>query len=188
MYAVVQTGGKQYRVKAGDVIRVGKLEKNLGDKFNLDQVLMVGGDTPTIGSPLVKGASVSVVVTRHDRGAKITTLKRKRRKGYRKTIGHRQEYTELFVSAVSGPGGSEKSDKEPVIFDKEKAAERKAERVAKAQEQKKTRTERKSAAKAKAAAPKAKKVAKKASGKKTGAKKASAKKKSSAKKSAAKKK
>ena len=126
MYAVVQTGGKQYRVKAGDVIRVGKLEKNLGDKFNLDQVLMVGGDTPTIGSPLVKGASVSVVVTRHDRGAKITTLKRKRRKGYRKTIGHRQEYTELFVSAVSGPGGSEKSDKEPVIFDKEKAAERKA--------------------------------------------------------------
>ncbi len=189
MYAVVQTCGKQYRVKAGDSIRVDTLDKKLGEEFTLDQVLLVGGDTTTIGNPTVKGAKVGVMVVREDRGPKIITIKRKRRKGYRRTIGHRQWYMELFVTSITGADGkSVTADSKPEVYDLAKAQEVYEGKMAKLREEnKKARFEGAGDKKAEAA-PAAKKVAKKATAKKSTAKKKSgAKKKSAKKKSAGKK-
>lgn len=105
MFAIIRTGGKQYRVQAGDTVRVQKLDKNPGDTFELTEVLMLGGDQAVVGSPLVKDAKVSVTVVKQGRAAKITVFKKKRRQGYRRTHGHRQDFTELFVSAITAPGG-----------------------------------------------------------------------------------
>ncbi len=175
MYAVLKSGGKQFTVKPGDVIRVEKLDKKLGEEFDLTDVVYVGGDTPMFGTPTVSGASVSVVVTQQDRGDKITILKRKRRKGYRRTIGHRQYFTELFISEISVGGKSVKADGKPHIIDPEKSQARKAEIAAKMKENKKTKGDADVSEK-----PAAKKVAKKAkAGKKGKAKKGGAKKKSS---------
>ena len=102
MYAVVQTGGKQYRVKAGDKIRVESLSAAEGDSVSLDQVLMlVDGEQVTIGKPTVEGASVSANVLSHGRGKKIRIIKFRRRKHHRKQMGHRQNYTELEVTGVN---------------------------------------------------------------------------------------
>ncbi len=125
MYAVVRTGGKQYTVKPGDLIRVEKLDKKLGEKFDLTDILFVGGDTATLGDPTVKGAKVSVQVTQLDKGSKITTIKRKRRKGYRRTIGHRQFFTELFVQSISAGGKSADAETKAHIIDPEKSRIRK---------------------------------------------------------------
>lgn len=186
MYAVVQTGGKQYRVKAGDSIRVDLLDKKLGEEFTLDHVLLVGGDTTTVGNPTVKGAKVGVVVTREDRGEKITIIKRKRRKGYRRTIGHRQWYMELFVTSITGADGkSVTAETKPEIYDLAKAQKVYEEKMAKLREEnKKARFEGAGDKKAEATSP-AKKVAKKAAGKKTTAKKKTGAKKKTAKKKAA---
>lgn len=101
MFAVIKTGGKQYQVSEGDVVRVDKLEGNVGDKVSLDQVLMVGeGDTVKIGSPTVKGSSVTGVVTRQFRDRKIIVFKFKRRKKYRNKNGHRQSLTELKITKI----------------------------------------------------------------------------------------
>ncbi len=183
MYAVVQTGGKQYRVKAGDSIRVDLLDKKLGEEFSLDQVLLVGGDVTTFGNPTVKGAKVDVMVTREDRGPKIITIKRKRRKGYRRTIGHRQWYMELFVTSITGADGkSVKADSKPEVYDLEKAQKVHEEKMAKLREEnKKARFEGAGDNKAEAA-PAVKKVAKKAKTKKSVAKKKSGAKKKTAKK------
>ena len=105
MYAVIRTGGKQYKVKAGDVVRVEKLEKNLGDEFDMNEVLIVSGETTQFGSPLVKDAKVTVVVTQQSKNPKIIIFKRRRRQGYRRLTGHRQPYTELFVKSIVGPTG-----------------------------------------------------------------------------------
>jgi large subunit ribosomal protein L21 len=101
MYAVVQTGGKQYRVAVGDVIRVEKLEAAAGSSVNLDEVLMVAdGDNVRVGTPKLAGAAVTATVKSHGRGDKIRIFKMRRRKHFRKTIGHRQHYTELEITGI----------------------------------------------------------------------------------------
>jgi large subunit ribosomal protein L21 len=103
MYAVIKTGGKQYRVAMGDVIRVEKLVADAGQSVDLDQVLMVAdGDNVRVGNPLVAGVSVSVTVKNHGRGEKIHIFKLRRRKHYRKSQGHRQDYTEIEITGVKG--------------------------------------------------------------------------------------
>jgi large subunit ribosomal protein L21 len=102
MYAVIKTGGKQYKVQEGDTIRVEKLEGSEGDNIKLDTVLMLtDGDKVTVGTPLVDGASVSATVKAQGRGKKIRIIKFKRRKNYRKQAGHRQAYTELSITGIS---------------------------------------------------------------------------------------
>ena len=102
MYAVIKTGGKQYRVSEGQTLRVEKLPGSAGDKITFGEVLLVGGDTPKIGRPLVAGASVAAEITGQDRGKKIVVFKFKRRKNYRRKNGHRQPYTELKVTGITG--------------------------------------------------------------------------------------
>jgi large subunit ribosomal protein L21 len=101
MYAVIKTGGKQYRVSEGQKLRVEKLPGSEGDKITLNQVLLVGGDTPKIGQPLVSGASVAAEITGQDRGKKIVVFKFRRRKNYRRKAGHRQPYTELKITSIT---------------------------------------------------------------------------------------
>jgi len=102
MYAIFETGGKQYRVKQGDLVRVEKLPGEVGAKVVFDRVLLVGGtaDAPSIGRPLVQGAAVEGEIVRQGRGRKLTIFKFKRRKNYRRKIGHRQAFTELRVTAI----------------------------------------------------------------------------------------
>ncbi len=103
MYAVVRTGGKQFRVTPGQAVRVEKLDGSVGDAIELSEVLMVGGDgEPRLGTPLVDGAKVVGTITAQDRGEKIIVFKMKRRKGYRRKQGHRQYYTEIRVDSIEG--------------------------------------------------------------------------------------
>ena len=102
MYAVVRSGGKQYRVSPGGSVRVEKLVGEVGSKVTLDEVLLVGGEGDVkIGTPTVDGASVSGTITAQGRGDKIRVFKMKRRKGYRRTQGHRQDYTEIAIDGIS---------------------------------------------------------------------------------------
>lgn len=180
MFAIIRTGGKQYRVQPGDTLRVEKLDKKLGESFDVTEVLMVGGEKAVFGTPTVSGAKVTVTVTRHAKEAKITVFKKKRRQGYRRTIGHRQNYTELFVQGISAEGQSAKADKKPQIVDPAKKAARLAARAEKLQasgksavvDAKKKKAAVKVAAKSKAAKRAAPKAAKKKPAAKTGAKKA----------------
>ncbi|WP_374076416.1 50S ribosomal protein L21 [Bdellovibrio bacteriovorus] len=96
MYAIIRTGGKQYKVQAGDVLQVDKLEQKLGAEFDINEILMVGGESTHVGQPLVKGAKVTVVVTKQAKTRKEIVFKKKRRQGYRKFATHKQEFTELF--------------------------------------------------------------------------------------------
>jgi len=98
MFAVIKTGGKQYRVVSGDVIKVEKLEGEAGSTIALDQVLMLGD---TIGTPLVAGATVSAEVIAQDRGPKVIIFKKKRRQNYRRKNGHRQDLTVLRITEIS---------------------------------------------------------------------------------------
>ncbi|MFK7893512.1 MAG: 50S ribosomal protein L21 [Granulosicoccus sp.] len=102
MYAVVKTGGKQYRVGQGDRLRVESIKAEAGEEIKLDSVLMVGsGDSVTLGTPLVANASVSAKVLGHGRGDKVKIIKFRRRKHHRKQLGHRQNYTELEVTGIN---------------------------------------------------------------------------------------
>jgi large subunit ribosomal protein L21 len=101
MYAVVRTGGQQVRVAPGDAVRVEKLDGAIGDRIELEEVLLVGGEGDArIGTPLVEGAKVVGTITAQGRGEKITVFKMKRRKGYRRKAGHRQFYTEVHVDEI----------------------------------------------------------------------------------------
>ena len=101
MYAIVATGGKQYRVKEGEKLRVEKLSADAGDKVVLDQVLLVGeGEDVKIGAPYLKGAKVSATVTENGRGDKVKIVKVRRRKHSRRTMGHRQSYTEIEITGI----------------------------------------------------------------------------------------
>ena len=102
MYAVIQTGGKQYRVAEGDTIRVEKLDGEVGSKIEFNDILMVGGDKVEVGKPHVVGASVTAEIVAQDLAKKIIVFKMKRRKGYRNRRGHRQPYTELRIESVKG--------------------------------------------------------------------------------------
>lgn len=102
MYAVIKTGGKQYKVAAGDKLKVEKLAGDVGSKVVIDKVLLIAdGDKTTIGSPLVAGAKVNATVVSHGRGDKVMIFKMRRRKHYRKTQGHRQSYTEIQIDTIA---------------------------------------------------------------------------------------
>ncbi len=117
MFAVIKTGGKQYRVKADDVITIEKLAGEAGDAVSFDDVLMVGGDVDTtIGTPTVDGASVAGELVEQTRGAKIVVFKKKRRKDYRRKKGHRQDLTMVRITEILTGG--------------KKAAKKKAEKPA----------------------------------------------------------
>ncbi len=100
-YAVIKTGGKQYRVSEGDKIRVEKLPGDVGAEISFDEILMVGGDKVSVGTPLVSGATVKAKIVAQDRGKKIIVFKYRRRKNYRRKTGHRQPFTELVITGVS---------------------------------------------------------------------------------------
>ena len=102
MYAVLETGGKQYRVAAGDTLEIERLETEAGKPFTFDRVLLVNNDGKlNVGTPRVSGAKVVADVVAHKRGEKKLTFKMKRRKGYHKTIGHRQELTVVKITAIN---------------------------------------------------------------------------------------
>ncbi len=101
-YAVVQTGGKQYRVSEGDVVDVELLPQAAGETVTLDQVLAVSnGENLTLGKPTVAGASVTATVVKHFRDKKVVSYKKKRRKGYKRKQGHRQELTQIQITKVA---------------------------------------------------------------------------------------
>ena len=103
MYAVIQSGGKQYRVSEGDVIRVEKLDGDQGTSIELDTVLAVGeGENIKVGAPYVDGGKVTAEITGQGRGDKVIIIKFRRRKHSRKKMGHRQSYTELKITGISG--------------------------------------------------------------------------------------
>ena len=102
MYAVIKTGGKQYKVSAGEKLKVESIPAEVGSEIVLDQVLLVAdGDNVTAGTPLVSGATVKATVLSHGRGEKIKIFKLRRRKHFRKTLGHRQNYTEIQISGIT---------------------------------------------------------------------------------------
>jgi large subunit ribosomal protein L21 len=103
MYAVIKTGGKQYRVAAGDKLRVEKLAGEVGAEISLGEVLLVAGagDTPKIGTPMLAGASVTATVVEHGLGDKVRIFKMRRRKHYKKSQGHRQPYTEIRITGIN---------------------------------------------------------------------------------------
>jgi large subunit ribosomal protein L21 len=102
MYAVIKTGGKQYRVSQGDTLRVEKLDAGEGDSVEFDQVLMVGeGEDIKVGTPYVKGSRVTATVKVQGRGKKVEIIKFRRRKHHMKRMGHRQDFTEVEITGIS---------------------------------------------------------------------------------------
>ena len=102
MYAVIKTGGKQYRVVSGEKLKIEQIPADIGSEIVLDQVLMVSdGDALSVGTPLVAGAAVKATVIGHGRGEKVRIFKMRRRKHYQKHQGHRQNYTEIRIDAIS---------------------------------------------------------------------------------------
>ena len=103
MYAVIKTGGKQYRVSEGDTLRVEKLDISAGESIEFDQVLAIGeGADLKVGTPFVAGGKVTATVKEQGRGKKVEIIKFRRRKHHMKRMGHRQGYTELEITAISG--------------------------------------------------------------------------------------
>ena len=100
MFAIIKTGGKQYKVSEGVVIKVEKIEAEAGDKIEFDQVLMVAGDDVKVGSPVVEGAKVSAEVLDQKKDKKIVIFKFKAKKNYRKKKGHRQPYTLVKIEKI----------------------------------------------------------------------------------------
>ena len=169
MYALVRTGGKQYRVAKDDTILVERIAADEGAEVILDDVVMLGdGDKVTIGTPRVEGAAVSATVVSQTRGPKIIIFRRKRRKNHRRTQGHRQDLTLLKINAIAEDGKSLKPKAAPAkkAAAKEEAAPKAAAKKAAA---------KKAAPKAEAKAAPKKAAAKKTAAKKTTAKKAAAK-------------
>lgn len=102
MYAIVETGGKQYRVTPGDVLKVELLQTGEGEKVSFDKVLLVADDNGiTVGEPFVTGATVEATVTEHGKAPKILVLKYKSKKNYRRLRGHRQRYTEIKIDSIN---------------------------------------------------------------------------------------
>lgn len=174
MYAIIRTGGKQYKVQPGDRLKVEKVDQALGSEFDVTDVLLVGGETTHVGQPTVKNAKVTVVVTKQTKDKKVYVFKKKRRQGYRRFGTHRQPYSELFIKSITSPDGKvAKAETEANVVDVDALrVQRVEDKVAARKEraQNKSKTAEAPKAAKKAAAPK-KKVAKKAAGKKGGAKK-----------------
>jgi len=103
MYAVIESGGKQHRVEPGEFLRLEKLDASEGETVNFDKVMMIGeGENIQIGTPFVDGGAVTAEVVSHGRGDKITIIKMRRRKHYRRQAGHRQYFTEVKIKEISG--------------------------------------------------------------------------------------
>ena len=102
MYAIIATGGKQYKVSEGDVIKVEKLDAEVGAKVTFDNVLLVGGDTVKVGTPTVDGAKVEASVESEGKGKKVIVFKYKRKTGYHKKNGHRQLFTQVKIDSIVG--------------------------------------------------------------------------------------
>jgi large subunit ribosomal protein L21 len=181
MYAVFRSGGKQYRAAKGDVLRLEKIEADEGATIKFDEVLMVGeGADVKVGSPLLSGSTVSGKVLKQGKSKKVSVVKFKRRQNYLRQGSHRQFFTEVEITGITG-GGAKKAAAKPDADKAAKKAEEKAEKPAAKKVAKKKAAAKKAPAKKKAA----KKVAKKAPAKKAAAKKTASKK--AAKKKAAKK-
>ena len=150
MFAVIKTGGLQYRVAEDDVVRVGRLEGQVGEIVQIKDVMLLGGDKPQLGTPLISGASVAVEVLDQSRGPKVIAFKKRRRKNSRRKRGHRQDYTVVRISEIltDGAAPTKKAKGKPAPKPKAEPAEG---------EEKKAKPK----AKAKAPAKKAKAVAKK---------------------------
>jgi large subunit ribosomal protein L21 len=119
MYAVIKTGGKQYRVQPGDVIVVEKLDGDAGANVSFGDVLMLGGDKGvTLGAPLISGASVAATLVETRKGEKIKIFKKTRRQGYRRTNGHRQMESVLRITGIEGAGEKAKWDGEVSMMTK----------------------------------------------------------------------
>jgi len=101
MYAVIRTGGKQYRVSQGDTLRIEKLPGDVGSSITFEEVLMLGGDAVQVGKPLITGAKVSAEIVAQDRAKKIIVFKMRRRKNYRRKNGHRQWFTEVKITGIN---------------------------------------------------------------------------------------
>ena len=106
MFAVIKTGGKQYRVAADDVLKIEKVEGEPGDIIQLGDVLVVGGDNVTLGAPTVAGATVAAEVLEQGRGPKVIAFKKRRRKNSRRKRGHRQEFTLLRITEILTDGAT----------------------------------------------------------------------------------
>ena len=124
MFAVIKTGGRQYRVVPDDVLEVGKIAGEVGTIVQLNEVLVVGGDTPILGVPTVKGASVAAEVLQHKRGPKVIAFKKRRRKNSRRKRGYRDEITVLRVTEILTDNAKPSVGPRPK---KEKAAQEAAE-------------------------------------------------------------
>ncbi|MGI8853305.1 MAG: 50S ribosomal protein L21 [Methyloceanibacter sp.] len=160
MFAVIRTGGKQYRVAPNDIIEVEKIAGRPGDLVELAEVLLLGGASPKTGSPTIAGALVAAEVLEQKRGDKVIVFKKKRRKNYRRTKGHRQELTALRITEILTDG---KKPSKVVAKPEPKKAEKKQEAKPEAKAEAKTKTDKKPApkkAEAKPAAKKAKPAAK----------------------------
>ena len=128
MYAVIKTGGKQYKVSKDDIISVEKLSEDTGKKIKLNEVLIISDKgKPIVGDPLIKGASVEAEIMDHSRAAKITVFKKKRRHNYRRKKGHKQNITNLKILSINASQGKTKaSDTEEKKTTTKKAAPKKA--------------------------------------------------------------
>ena len=128
MYAVIKTGGKQYKVSKDDIISVEKLSEDTGKKIKLNEVLIISDKgKPIVGDPLIKGASVEAEIMDHSRAAKITVFKKKRRHNYRRKKGHKQNITNLRILSINASQGKTKaSDTEKKKTTTKKAASKKA--------------------------------------------------------------
>ncbi len=116
MYAVIKTGGKQYRVAAGEKLKIEQIPADVGTEITLDQVLMVGeGESVKIGSPMLAGATVTAKVIAQGRHPKVTIFKMRRRKHYQKHQGHRQNYTELLISQIASDLGVFKAEAKTAV-------------------------------------------------------------------------
>ncbi len=101
MYAIIETCGKQFRVQEGNKIVIDRLAAEVGSEITFDRVVMLGGDNAKFGTPFIEGAKVSAKVVEHGRGEKVIVFKKHRRKSYRKTQGHRQDFTALTITGIN---------------------------------------------------------------------------------------
>ena len=130
MFAVIKTGGKQYRVVAEDKLKVAKVAGEPGDIVEFGEVLVVGGETPTLGNPMVEGASVAAEVLSHGRYDKVISFKKRRRKNSRRKRGHRQEYSMVRITEILTGGAKPSKEAKPKAEKKPRAKKKKEDEAA----------------------------------------------------------
>jgi large subunit ribosomal protein L21 len=150
MFAVIKTGGKQYRVAEDQTLKIEKIKGEPGEIIQLGEVLMLGGDKPEVGSPMISGASVAVEVIEHDRGEKVIAFKKRRRKNSRRRRGHRQHFTLVRISEILTGGAKPSKGAKPKHVRKPKAEPAEGDEAPKAKAKKPTKAKAKKPAKAKA--------------------------------------